>query len=57
VNSAGPYIVGICAVGALIACVGFWWAGRSGQFRDSSEAKYLVFDEDDDPRRQAGRQV
>lgn len=47
---AGEFIVGVCAVGGVIACLGFGWAAKTGQFSASDEAKYLVFDEGDDPR-------
>jgi cbb3-type cytochrome oxidase maturation protein len=47
--TAGMYIVAVCAVGGLIASVAFVWALRSGQFSSSDEAKYLVFDDEDDP--------
>ena len=50
--TAGQFIVAICALGGLIACGAFWWAIRSGQFVHAEEAKYLVFDEGDDPRLQ-----
>lgn len=45
--TAGMYIVAVCALGGLIASVAFWWAVRTGQFRDAAEARWLVFDEDD----------
>jgi nitrogen fixation-related uncharacterized protein len=51
---AGEFIVGVCAAGGLIACLGFGWAARTGQFSAMDEAKYLVFDEGDDPRLSAG---
>jgi cbb3-type cytochrome oxidase maturation protein len=46
--TSGMFIVGICAVGGMIACAGFIWAIRSGQFSSSDDAKYLVFDDEDD---------
>lgn len=49
--TAGMYIVAVCAVGGLIASAAFLWALRSGQFSSSDEAKYLVFDDEDAPRR------
>ncbi len=50
---AGEFIVGVCAVGGVIACIGFGWAARNGQFSATDEARYLVFDEGDDPRGRA----
>jgi len=44
-------IVAVCALGGLIACWAFWWATRSGQFNHADEAKYLVFDDEDDAPR------
>ena len=44
----GMFIVGVCALGGLIACSAFWWATRSGQFNNSDDAKYLVFDDEDE---------
>jgi cbb3-type cytochrome oxidase maturation protein len=49
--TAGMYIVAVCAVGGLIAGAAFWWAVRSGQLTDASEAKYLVFDDEDEIQR------
>ena len=46
--TVGAWIVAICALGGLIACAAFWWAVRTGQFTDASEARYLVFDDEDD---------
>lgn len=46
--SPGMFIVGVCALGGLIACAAFWWATRTGQFSNADEAKYLVFDDEDD---------
>jgi cbb3-type cytochrome oxidase maturation protein len=45
--TAGKFIVAVCALGGLIACAGFWWALRSGQFSHMDSAKYLVFDDED----------
>lgn len=50
-NPAGMFILGVCAVGGVIACAAFWWAIRSGQFSDASDARYLVFDDEDDVAR------
>jgi cbb3-type cytochrome oxidase maturation protein len=47
------FILGVCAVGGLIAGAAFWWAIRSGQFSDASDARYLVFDDEDDVPRPA----
>jgi len=49
-NGAAVYIIGICFVGAVIACGAFIWAALKGEFTDASEAAFLVFD-DDDPAR------
>ena len=49
--TSGMYIVAVCAVGALIACAGFWWAARSGQFKEAAEARWLVFDEGEELER------
>ena len=38
-------------IGGLIASVAFWWAVRSGELSDATEAKYLVFDDEDDVAR------
>jgi nitrogen fixation-related uncharacterized protein len=48
-TSAALYILGVCAGGALIAVAAFLWAGRRGEFSDASEARFLVFDEDEEP--------
>jgi nitrogen fixation-related uncharacterized protein len=50
-NGAAVYIIGICFVGAVIACGAFVWAALRGEFTDASEAAFLVFDDDDDPAR------
>ena len=50
-NTAGLFILGVCVVGGVIACAAFWWAIRSGQFSDASEARWLVFDDEDDVAR------
>ncbi len=52
-NPAGMFILGVCAAGGVIACAAFWWAIRSGQFSDASDARYLVFDDEDDVARPA----
>lgn len=52
-NTAGMFILGVCAVGGVIAGAAFWWAIRSGQFSDASDARYLVFDDEDDVPRPA----
>jgi cbb3-type cytochrome oxidase maturation protein len=54
--TAGMYIVAVCAVGGLIAGAAFWWAIRSGQLTDASEAKYLVFDDEDQVERPTPRE-
>lgn len=46
--TSGMFIVGVCAVGGALACAGFVWALKSGQFKASDDAKYLVFDDEDD---------
>ena len=43
----GQYIVGICAIGGVIASAAFWWSCRTGQFSDTDSARYLVFDDED----------
>jgi cbb3-type cytochrome oxidase maturation protein len=45
--AAGTVIVGVCALGGLIACAAFWWATRSGEFENQAEARFLVFDDDE----------
>jgi cbb3-type cytochrome oxidase maturation protein len=45
--TSGAYIIAVCALGALIACVAFWWATRTGEFADAAEARFLVFDEEE----------
>ena len=47
-NTAGLFILGVCAAGGVIACAAFWWAIRSGQFSHASDAQYLVFDDEDE---------
>jgi cbb3-type cytochrome oxidase maturation protein len=49
--TAGTVIVAVCAFGGLIACAAFWWATRTGQFSGLEEAKYLVFDDEDEVER------
>ena len=51
--TAGMFIVGVCAVGGVLACVAFWWATRSGDFSDAAEARFLVFDDDELPAARA----
>ena len=51
--TAGMFIVGVCAVGGVLACVAFWWATRSGEFSDAAEARFLVFDDDELPAARA----
>jgi nitrogen fixation-related uncharacterized protein len=46
--TAGMFIVAVCAFGGLIACAAFFWAAWSGQLADVAEARYLVFDDEDD---------
>jgi len=46
--TAGMYIVAICALGGAIACFGFIWAIRSGDLANVEEAKWLVFDDEDE---------
>jgi len=56
--TAGMFIVAVCAVGGVLACVAFWWATRSGEFSDAAEARFLVFDDDELPAvREAERQA
>ena len=60
--TAGMFILAVCAVGGVLACVAFWWATRSGEFRDAAEARFLVFDDEEIPaaraaERQAERQA
>ena len=50
-NTAGLAILGVCAVGGVIACAAFVWAMRSGEFTRSDDARWLVFDDEDDVRR------
>jgi cbb3-type cytochrome oxidase maturation protein len=45
--TSGQYIVAICALGGVIASAAFWWSCRTGQFSGSEQAKYLVFDDED----------
>jgi len=47
-NTAGLAILGVCAVGGVIACAAFIWAMRSGEFAGSDDARWLVFDDEDD---------
>lgn len=49
-NPAAVYIIAICGLGGLIACVAFVWAALKGEFTDASEAALLVFDDGDDVR-------
>lgn len=51
--TVGAFIVAICALGGLIACAAFWWAVRTNQFEGAAEARYLVFDDEDDVERPA----
>lgn len=41
------YIVAICFAGAVLAAVAFAYAALRGEFADSAQAAFLVFDEDD----------
>jgi cbb3-type cytochrome oxidase maturation protein len=50
-NTAGLAILGVCAVGGVIACVAFIWAMRSGEFTRSDDARWLVFDDEDEVKR------
>lgn len=52
-NTAGMYILGVCAVGGVIACAAFWWALKSGEFKGADDARWLVFDDEDDVVRPA----
>lgn len=57
-TTAGLFILGVCAFGGLIATAAFIWATRSGQFTESSEARFLVFDDDELPAaREAEREA
>jgi nitrogen fixation-related uncharacterized protein len=45
------YILAICFGGVLIAGGAFAWAALRGEFTDAEQAAFLVFDDDDEPRR------
>lgn len=47
-NTAGMYILGVCAAGGVIACAAFWWALKSGEFKGGDDARWLVFDDEDE---------
>jgi len=49
-NPAAIYVLVVCAVGALIAGAAFAWAALKGEFTEASEAAFLVFDAEDEPR-------
>jgi nitrogen fixation-related uncharacterized protein len=50
-SGAAVYIIGVCGLGAVIACGAFIWAALRGEFTDASEAAFLVFDDADDVQR------
>ncbi|MEK7667398.1 MAG: hypothetical protein AAB409_01980 [Gemmatimonadota bacterium] len=50
VSPVAIYILAICFAGAVLAGAAFAWAALRGEFTDASQAAYLVFDDEDEPR-------
>lgn len=50
VSPVAIYILAICFAGAVLVGAAFAWAALRGEFTDASQAAYLVFDDEDDPR-------
>ena len=51
VTAVALYLLAICFGGLLIAGAAFAWAALRGEFTDAEQAAFLVFDDDDEPRR------
>ena len=50
VSAVAIYVVAICFAGSLLAGAAFAWAALRGEFTDASQAAFLVFDDEDEPR-------